>query len=88
LNAEYIPVDNNTITVNNGVLVASGGSGGGTTYTAGTGIDIFNDEISVIIPGKAIGGQASTIVNLTGDEIKLIRKGPIPLEELNLLIDN
>ena len=49
---------------------------------------IFNDEIRVIIPGKAVGGQASTIIDLTGDEIKLIRKGPIPLEELNLLIDN
>lgn len=49
---------------------------------------IFNDEIRVIIPGKAIGGQASTIIDLTGDEIKLIRKGPIPLEELNLLINN
>ena len=49
---------------------------------------IFNDEIRVIIPGKAIGGQASTIIDLTGDEIKLIRKGPIPLEELNLLIGN
>ena len=49
---------------------------------------IFGDEIRVIIPGKAVGGQASTIIDLTGDEIKLIRKGPIPLEELNLLIDN
>ena len=49
---------------------------------------IFGNEIRVIIPGKAIGGQASTIIDLTGDEIKLIRKGPIPLEELNLLIDN
>ena len=45
---------------------------------------IFGNEISVIIPGKAVGGQASTIIDLTGDEIKLIRKGPIPLEELNL----
>lgn len=49
---------------------------------------IFNDEIRVIIPGKAVGGQASTIIDLTGEEIKLIRKGPIPLEELNLLINN
>ncbi len=47
---------------------------------------IFGKEISVIIPGKAIGGQASTIIDLTGEEIKLIRKGPIPLEELSLLI--
>ena len=48
--------------------------------------NIFGDEIRVVIPGKAIGGQASTIIDLTGREIKLIRKGPIPLEELNLLI--
>ncbi len=47
---------------------------------------IFDKEISVIIPGKAIGGQASTIIDLTGNEIKLIRKGPISLEELSLLI--
>lgn len=48
LSPEFIPIDNDTITVNNGVLVASsGGSGGGTTYTAGTGIDITNDEISI-----------------------------------------
>ena len=48
--------------------------------------NIFGDEIRVVIPGKAIGGQASTIIDLTGREIKLIRKCPIPLEELNLLI--
>ena len=47
---------------------------------------IFNDAIRVIVPGIAVGGQASTIIDLTGDEIKLIRKGPIPLEELSLLI--
>ena len=49
---------------------------------------IFDDEIKVIIPGKAVGGQASTIIDLTGEEIKLIRKGPIPLEELNQLLKN
>lgn len=49
---------------------------------------IFGDEIKVIIPGKAVGGQASTIIDLTGEEIKLIRKGPIPLEELNQLLKN
>ena len=49
---------------------------------------IFGDEIKAIIPGKAVGGQASTIIDLTGEEIKLIRKGPIPLEELNQLLNN
>ena len=47
---------------------------------------IFNDEIKAIIPGEISSGQPSTIIDLTGDEIKLIRKGPIPLEELNRLL--
>ena len=49
--------------------------------------DTFGDDIPVVIPGIATGGQASTIIDLTSDEIKLIRKGPISLEELNLLVD-
>ena len=46
--------------------------------------NIFKDEIKVVVPGKTCQGQPSTIIDLTGDEIKLIRKGPISLEELNL----
>lgn len=48
---------------------------------------IFEDEINVIVPGEIGSGEPSTIIDLTGDEIKLIRKGPIPLEELNQLIN-
>ena len=48
---------------------------------------IFKDEIDVIIPGEISSGEPSTIIDLTGDGIKLIRKGPIPLEELNQLIN-
>ena len=47
---------------------------------------IFKDEIAVIIPGEISSGEPSTIIDITGDEIKLIRKGPIPLEELNRLL--
>ena len=47
---------------------------------------IFNDEIAVIISGEISSGEPSTIIDITGDEIKLIRKGPIPLEELNRLL--
>lgn len=47
---------------------------------------IFGDEISVIIEGQASSGEPSTIIDLTGEEIKLIRKGPITLEELSQLI--
>ena len=44
---------------------------------------IFKDEIAVVVPGKISSGEPSTIVDLTGDKIKLVRKGPISLEELN-----
>ena len=49
--------------------------------------DIFKNEIDVIVPGEISSGEPSTIIDLTGDEIKLIRKGPILLEELNQLIN-
>ena len=48
---------------------------------------IFGDEIAVIIPGKISSGEPSTIIDLTGEEIKLIRKGPIPFEELSQLVN-
>ena len=43
---------------------------------------IFGEEVSVIIPGQAVGGLPSTIIDLTGEEIKLVRQGPISLEEI------
>lgn len=43
--AARIPIDGTTITVNNSGQLQS--SGGGSSYTAGTGIDITNDTISV-----------------------------------------
>ena len=49
--------------------------------------DIFKEEIAVIIPGKISSGEPSTIIDLTGEQIKLIRKGPIPFEELSQLIN-
>ena len=48
---------------------------------------IFKDEINIIVPGEIGSGEPSTIIDLTGHEIKLIRKGPISLEELNLAIN-
>ena len=43
---------------------------------------IFDHEVAVIIPGKAIGGLPSTIIDLTGEEIKLVRQGPVSLEDI------
>lgn len=45
ISAARIPIDGTTITVNNDGQLQS--SGGGSSYTAGTGIDITNDIISV-----------------------------------------
>ena len=43
---------------------------------------IFQDEIAEIIPGQSVGGLPSTIIDLTGLEIKLVRQGPISLEDI------
>ena len=48
---------------------------------------IFGDEVAVIVPGKISSGEPSTIIDLTGEETKLIRKGPIPFDELSQLVN-
>ena len=42
----------------------------------------FKDELGYILPGEAIGGVPSTIVDLTGEEVKILREGPISKEEI------
>ena len=49
---------------------------------------IFKDEIAVIVPGKISSGLPSTIIDLTGDKIKLVRQGPISLREIEELISH
>ena len=49
-------------------------------------VAIFGDEVKVVVPGQINSGEPSTIIDLTGPEMKLVRKGPIPFEELNQLI--
>ena len=48
--------------------------------------EIFGDEVKIIIPGKISSGLPSTIIDLTGDTIKLIRQGAITLKEIEDLI--
>ncbi len=36
----------------------------------------------IIVDGDILGGEASTIVDLSGDEPKILREGPVSLEEL------
>ena len=49
-------------------------------------VAIFGDEIKVVVPGQIESGEPSTIVDLTGPELKVVRKGPISLEELGQLV--
>ena len=47
---------------------------------------IFGDEIKVVLPGISKGGLPSTIIDLTGKDIKVLREGPISLKDLKQLI--
>ena len=44
---------------------------------------IFKDELDCIVEGKCVGGLPSTIVDLTGSEIKILREGPISKDMIN-----
>ena len=39
----------------------------------------FGDEVSVYLPGSAPGGEASTVVDVTGARLAVLRQGPIHL---------
>ena len=44
--------------------------------------DIFDKEVDFIISGEANLDKPSTIIDLTGKEIKVVREGPITLEQI------
>lgn len=44
--------------------------------------DIFHDELDYIIEGEANLDKPSTILDLTKEEIKVVREGPISLKEI------
>ena len=50
--------------------------------------EIFGNDIDYIILGKAKSQIASTIVNLTGDQPKVVRKGLISEEEIVKVFNN
>lgn len=50
--------------------------------------DIFGNELDYIITGKSISSIPSTIVDLTKNEIKIIRQGPITMEQINAVISH
>ena len=44
--------------------------------------EIFHEEVDYIISGKANLDKPSTIVSLINDEIKVVREGPISLQQI------
>ena len=44
--------------------------------------EIFGDELGYILDGKSKGGVPSTIIDLTKEEVRIIREGPISLEDI------
>ncbi len=47
---------------------------------------IFGESVSYIFKGSAIGGVPSTIVDLTGKEVKILREGNISLSDIQKVI--
>ena len=43
---------------------------------------IFKDEVGYILEGKSTGGVPSTIVDLAGEQVKILREGPIRESEI------
>ena len=48
--------------------------------------EIFGDELGYIITGEAAGGIPSTIIDLSGEEVKIVREGPISLDDIKKVL--
>lgn len=44
--------------------------------------DIFKNEVGFVFEGECPGGVPSTIVDLTGEQVKILREGPISLSQI------
>ena len=49
-------------------------------------LEVFNDEVSVIYEMDSLGDKPSTIVDLTGENIKIIREGSLSLEQIRSVL--
>jgi len=38
---------------------------------------VFGDRVAVYVEGRAPGGRSSTVVDVTGTEVVVLRQGPI-----------
>jgi tRNA A37 threonylcarbamoyladenosine synthetase subunit TsaC/SUA5/YrdC len=40
---------------------------------------VFGDRVAVYIEGSSPGGESSTVVDVTGSEVVVLRRGPVVL---------
>lgn len=55
-------------------------SGGRETMNDREARDVFGDRVAVYLEGEAPGGEASTVVDATGPELTVLRRGPVEVE--------
>ena len=68
-----------------GVIVSTSAniSGDEPAMSASEARDIFGNKVDIIIDGgRSQGGESSTVVDLTGEEVWLLRKGPVKGEDI------
>jgi L-threonylcarbamoyladenylate synthase len=68
-----------------GVIVSTSAniSGDEPAMSASEAREIFGNKVDIILDGgRSPGGESSTVVDLTGEEIWLLRKGPVKGEEI------
>ena len=68
-----------------GVIVSTSAniSGDEPAMSASEARDIFGKKVDIIIDGgRSQGGESSTVVDLTGEEVWLLRKGPVKGEDI------
>ena len=49
---------------------------------------VFKDEVAYVMQKDAIGAKPSTIIDLTGEDVKIIREGPISLRDIERILKN
>ena len=52
-------------------------SGEPSARSAGAALDQLGDSVEIVLDGGRLGGQESTVVRVVGDEVTILRTGPI-----------
>jgi L-threonylcarbamoyladenylate synthase len=55
-------------------------SGGRETMNDREARDVFGDRVAVYLEGEAPGGMASTVVDATGSDLAVLRRGPVDVQ--------